>query len=310
MHNAREMMFGLGTPFEYLECSACGCLQLVDPPKDLAPFYPNEYYSFKPPTSRIGRGGGVILRMLKRARGEACLGRPSWLGNHLKRKFPRPELSAISRTVVHSHSKILDVGCGSGALLLELRELGFTALTGVDPFCPEPTCSNGIILLRRQIEDLVGTSWDLIMFHHSFEHVTNPLETLKSVRRLLAENGECLIRIPVVGWAWQHYGVNWVQLDAPRHFFLHSEESLRRVANDASLKIVKIEYDSTEYQFWGSELYTQDVSLSSIGSRNWQEMFDRKQVQDFRKRAEELNRQGRGDQAIFYLRTASKNLQS
>lgn len=309
VHHAREMMCGLRTPFQYLECSVCGCLQLMDPPVDLAPFYPDEYYSFKPRTSTLGWGSG-IMDAVKKVRGEACLGRPSLLGDYLKAKFPRPELDAISRTAVDRHSRILDVGCGSGKLLLELRELGFMMLTGVDLFCPATTSPDGIDLRKGRVEDLLGTSWDLIMFHHSFEHIPNPVETLTVVRHLLAEKGECLIRIPVVGWAWQHYGVNWAQLDAPRHFFLHSEESMRRVANDAGLTIVNVEYDSTEYQFWGSELNAQDISLASIGSKSWEEMFNRKQAQDFREKARELNRQGRGDQAIFYLRSSSRNLES
>lgn len=57
------------------------------------------------------------------------------------------------------------------------------------------------------------------MFHHSFEHIADPFETLCSVRRLLS-SGTCLIRIPIVdSWAWENYGVNWIQIDAPRHFF-------------------------------------------------------------------------------------------
>jgi len=34
--------------------------------------------------------------------------------------------------------------------------------------------------------------------------------------------GWCVIRIPTVSsFAWEHYREQWVQLDAPRHFFLH-----------------------------------------------------------------------------------------
>jgi len=281
----------------------------MDPPEDLAPFYPDEYYSFEPP-KHVHGWRAAILGTPRRMRGEAYFGRPSLLGNYLKAKLPRPELSAISRTTVNKHSRILDVGCGSGALLLELRELGFTSLAGVDPFYPATISYAGIEIRKCRIEDLLGTSWDLIMFHHSFEHVRNPVETLTTVRGLLAKGGECLLRIPVVGWAWQHYGVNWVQLDAPRHFFLHSEESLTRAANQAGLRVMKIEYDSTEFQFCGSELYVQDISLRSIGPRGSEETIGRKKAQEFRARAEELNRQGRGDQAAFFLRAALKRAQS
>lgn len=92
------------------------------------------------------------------------------------------------------------------------------------------------------------------MFHHSFEHISDPLEALETVRSLLAPNGRCLIRVPVVSWARNEYGANWVQIDAPRHFFLHTEKSMEILAEKVGLEITRVEYDSTEFQFWGSEL--------------------------------------------------------
>ena len=66
------------------------------------------------------------------------------------------------------------------------------------------------------------------MFHHSFEHLPDPIETLERVYRLMPSGGNCLIRIPLVSSeAWKKYGPHWVQLDAPRHFFLYSIESLK-----------------------------------------------------------------------------------
>ena len=47
IHQVRDMMFGLGRLFTYLECSDCRSLQLVDPPRDVKNFYPPDYYSFR-----------------------------------------------------------------------------------------------------------------------------------------------------------------------------------------------------------------------------------------------------------------------
>src|SRR5260221_2602514 len=46
-HAAREMMVGLRHKFEYLECGNWGCIQLVAPPKDLAQYYPRNYYAYQ-----------------------------------------------------------------------------------------------------------------------------------------------------------------------------------------------------------------------------------------------------------------------
>ena len=47
-HRAREMMFGLRDRFLYGECRDCGSLVLLDPPADLGPYYPPDYYSLSP----------------------------------------------------------------------------------------------------------------------------------------------------------------------------------------------------------------------------------------------------------------------
>jgi hypothetical protein len=65
----------------------------------------------------------------------------------------------------------------------------------------------------------------------------------------------------VSSYAWEHYGVKWVQLDAPRHFSLHPVESIRLLAKKAGLKVVNITHNSTSFQFWGSEQYERDIPL-------------------------------------------------
>ena len=56
--------------------------------------------------------------------------------------------------------------------------------------------------------------------------------------------------------------------------------------------------DSTALQFFGSEAYRRDVALTDPKIR---QIFGRKQIRDWLKRAERLNRQGRGDQTGFVL---------
>jgi hypothetical protein len=93
---------------------------------------------------------------------------------------------------------------------------------GIDPFLAEDIrYHNGLQILKKAIAELAN-EWDLIMFHHAFEHVPDPFETLQAASRLLSRHGVCLMRTPrVSSQAWERYGVNWVQIDAPRHFFIH-----------------------------------------------------------------------------------------
>jgi SAM-dependent methyltransferase len=55
------------------------------------------------------------------------------------------------------------------------------------------------------------------------------LRLQEAAASLLACKGIIVVRIPAVSsYAWERYGVAWMQLDAPRHFFLHSPKSMTR----------------------------------------------------------------------------------
>ena len=113
-----------------------------------------------------------------------------------------------------------------------------------------------------------------------------------------------LIRIPVVSAAWGEYGVDWVQLDAPRHLYLHTEKSLGLLADQAGFRITNVDYDSWSFQFWGSEQYRMDIPLRdprSYAVDPSRSSFTSAQMSAFQARAEEWNRDRRGDQACFFL---------
>jgi 2-polyprenyl-3-methyl-5-hydroxy-6-metoxy-1,4-benzoquinol methylase len=107
----------------------------------------------------------------------------------------------------------LDVGCGYGKLLLRMKRDGFLNLTGVDPYIEEDIhYRNGVKVFKKQIFELTE-QYDLIMSHHSLEHMAQPLEVLKKIYELLKPKKYAIIRIPVASsYSWRHYGVNWVAL--------------------------------------------------------------------------------------------------
>jgi SAM-dependent methyltransferase len=144
------------------------------------------------------------------------------------------------------------------------------------------------------------------MFHHSLEHIPDPERILKIAYDLLKPGGYCIIRIPTVSsYAWKNYGMKWVQLDAPRHFYLHSIKSIEILSRRTNFKLSNIIYDSTAFQFWGSEQYLQNITLTDphsylMNPKN--SLFSKKDILEFSKRAKELNAAKLGDQAVFYLK--------
>ena len=302
----KEMMFGFRDKFTYFECSKCGCLQIAEIPKNMGKYYPANYYSFKK-----GESSNFIKQILKRKKGEYALFKKGLIGKILYMKYPNPFFDMISRIGVNYNSRILDVGCGAGNLLYSLNETGFKNLVGVDPYIDGGVIDRGIKIFKKTIHELPDDQkFDLIISNHSFEHIPNQLETLFKISKILSEKGVCLIRMPVkTEYIWNRYGINWVQIDAPRHFFLHTLKSFELLVEKSGLIIQDAIFDSTEFQFWGSEQYKKGIPLKSENSYSVnpkKSIFTAKQIRAFRKLAKELNKNNQGDQAAFYLRRGEK----
>lgn len=305
-HLARESGFGWDEQFAYLECSACGCLQIADIPPDLARYYPAEYYSYTPPQFPAQN---ALMRWLKLQRTAYCLGGFNPVGWLVARAQGIPaHLDWLRRMRLRRDARILDVGCGAGELLLHLRSLGCTALTGVDPLLPQDIdYGNGLRIYKRSVED-IAPAFDLVMLNHTLEHLPDQDGALAQVRRLLPDGGWALCRIPLTGThAWRTYGVHWAQLDPPRHLYLHSRESFELLAQRHGFAVQQVLFDSTAFQFWGSEQNRQGIALYSDRSylhHPEAAPFTAEQIAEYEDKARQLNAANDGDQACFFLQKA------
>lgn len=96
--------------------------------------------------------------------------------------------------------RVIDIGCGPGYVLAQLAGEGFDCF-GID-FNPE------VIKVAREhfkiraevatIEELltINAQYDLALLIHVLEHVSDPAELLRSIRRLLASGGLVFIDLP------------------------------------------------------------------------------------------------------------------
>ena len=303
-YTAKEMMFGYGDKFSYFQCSICGCLQILEIPLNISKYYPSEYYSFN---TFLSHGLlYAIKNFAKKLRVSYAVFNKGILGKMIYQKFPDAGLRCLSEVDITLDSSILDVGCGSGRFLCELGEFGFRNLLGIDPFLKKDIkYRKGLRILRKSINDIVS-KWDLIIFNHSFEHVLYPHETMHAVSRLLAQEGVCVIRTPVVpSYFWEHYGVDWVQIDAPRHFFIYSIKAIEILAEKTDFVLRNVVYDSDAFDFWASEQYVKGIPLFSGQSYRISpshSIFSSRKIRDFLYKAKELNLQRRSGQAVFYLK--------
>ena len=304
---AKEMMIGTRDKFLYFQCKNCQCLQISEFPEDMSKYYQPNYYSFSLNNRNISM---VFFDKLRRIKYYLLLTNSTLLRNIVKFFFISNRFWIFEKLDINKRANILDVGCGNGKnFLYKLAEIGFENVHGCDPFLETPlTYDNGLQISKSDVFNIEG-SWDIITYHHSFEHIPNPLEQLKKVYELLKPDGVCIIRIPTVSsFAWEHYKLNWVQLDAPRHFFLHSTKSMRMLGEISNLELYETIFDSNQFQFSGSEKYLQGIALSSPKPKGILNFTKRKikQIQ-YRRKSKLLNKERIGDQAAFFFRKSSVN---
>lgn len=304
-------MFGSREEFVYFLCSTCGCLQIAAIPNNLAKYYPANYYSLTARQQRIYKPfPRAILERFRVA--NALFGRSDVLNDIAAQLVNLPsewsELGPILKScgIKNWRARFLDVGCGSWSWWLQgLKGLGFRTLFGVDPHIDSDVSIDGIHIHKGQIADLTGP-FDLITLHHSLEHIPDHIGTLEAIRGLLAPNGACLVRVPLVSsLVWEMYGTDWVELDAPRHLYLHSLKSIELTGQRAGLRLETTTFDSTAFEFYGSEQYRRGIALfadNSFGRNPSLSDFTYREMAQFSALAERANRERRGGRGCFLFR--------
>ena len=240
----KEKMFGIGESFEYFRCNACNCIQISEIPEDLSHYYPQNYYSFRPPQKRTIR---KHVKIFRNALFSKILG-----GFYETTIFTDYGLSYADRK-----KSILDIGSGNGVMLRNLSELGFKHLTGIDPFLSKEIRSKKFKLLKQEIQDITG-EFDIVMSHHSLEHMQDPHKFFAVVSQRLKDGGRLILRIPIFpNYIWDNFSVDWIQLDPPRHLYTFSIKGIEILCDMAGLSIKEISYDGQPWSYAATE-YCQD----------------------------------------------------
>lgn len=295
-------MFGLKEPFTYFKCAKCGCLQISQFPANMDKYYPASYYSFS-----------AIDKFIKKI---------SWF-----KKLQFNQLSGYRKSVLgaiasfgyksdfykwcrllnlkNKNSKILDVGCGSGQLLKKFYQLGFSNLTGIDPFIEKDIYYNHHFRVLKKDVFEVDETYDVIMLHHSLEHMPNQADILKRLYELLNPNGKLLIRIPVMSDPlFKKYGTNLVNLDAPRHFFIHSVKSIKTLLAETGFSVYATIFDGVLFDIIASEQYKNDISIYDERSyfvNREKSIFTNSQIRQFKKEIKALNAKQQGSSIALFI---------
>jgi 2-polyprenyl-3-methyl-5-hydroxy-6-metoxy-1,4-benzoquinol methylase len=145
---------------------------------------------------------------------------------------------------VPTGKRLLDVGCGGGWFLRICKKLGATE-QGVEPseYAAYLAQKQGLRVFCGTLESYVeqvsaDMQFDIITASHVIEHVPEPVETLRAMRRLLAPGGFAWTAVPnanypicraLKGW--------WVSSDLPYHLMHFTPASMAEAGRRAGLKV-------------------------------------------------------------------------
>ena len=106
------------------------------------------------------------------------------------------------KDVIKPNWDIIDIGCAAGLFLdycHKAHDVPSLRLWGTEycrPFAAFAKHEYGINIID-EVNDMTPLKWDLIALYHVFEHMQNPLKTLKMLRSHLNRGGLMYISIPV-----------------------------------------------------------------------------------------------------------------
>lgn len=142
------------------------------------------------------------------------------------------------------HGRLLDVGCGSGRWLMEMRERGWT-VEGVDfdENAVKLARQNGLKVECGSLEqqNYPDVYFDAVTLNHVIEHVPDPVRTLSECARVLKPEGKLVLFTPNnTSLSHRLFKEYWRGLEPPRHLHIFSMKSLWRALDLAGFQEVTV----------------------------------------------------------------------
>ncbi len=222
--NMRDRLFGAKGVWNILRCKNASCdLLWLDPqpvPEDTGKLYVGSYYTHQAP----------VLSTFKR----------------LSRSLKMSRLGTIFWSAMYHQGEkkgsLLEVGCGSGLYLSEMRSLGWD-VQGIDfdEAAVKTAASHFGLKVRCTSLEHAGFkegSFDAITANHVVEHIHDPLSLLKECKRILKPGGRLVITCPnAKSLAHGIFKEACYHLDPPRHLYSFSRSNLSALAQKAGFRV-------------------------------------------------------------------------
>lgn len=231
LYRARDILYKISPQiFSVVRCTACGLVYVNPRPteKEIENFYPQTYHPYQ----------------------------------------PHEETKPLYKEPMNPTKRILDLGCGSGSFLEKLHERNpSAALFGLDfsPHAAETTRRKGFPVVQGTLADAhyADNYFDEVYLKHVLEHIHDPMDLLKQIRRILKPGGSVIIMVPNFrSFSRMLFGKFWYALETPRHLYHFTPSTATKMFKQAGFSRVDIRYTPTP------KFVLQSLSLLTRGKRN------------------------------------------
>ncbi|MBF0318669.1 MAG: class I SAM-dependent methyltransferase [Nitrospirae bacterium] len=206
----------------YLQCTSCGCKSVRFRPavESLTRFYSSSYwYEYqqvhKCPTIEERYEGDMLDRI------------PHYI-NWIRGLRPPP-------------CSVLEIGCGNGRLLFELKQAGYQC-TGVEmdeSLAALVTDKTGIQVHHGSFPPEAGPNYDLIAVIDVLEHAPGQIDFVQNVKSRLSTSGKALVHCPVLDTL--EASIQFRHMYNPlSHLWIHNSGSFVKLWQGVGLSAVKI----------------------------------------------------------------------
>lgn len=160
---------------------------------------------------------------------------------HLIKNIALQHKLNLINSLQNQKGNLLDIGAGTGDFLKVAMHDEWQT-TGI-----EPSEKAKAIALQKGVSFAENTaaleshSFDIITMWHVLEHVPNPEEQIKELKRLLKSTGTILIAVPNFNsYDAKHYGNFWAAYDVPRHLWHFSKTAIQKLFKQEDLILEKV----------------------------------------------------------------------
>lgn len=165
----------------------------------------------------------------------------------------RVQLELIKSRLIKG-SEILEIGGGEGIFLETLKNDYNVELVEPSKSASKRAKARGIKVYNDYFQNLsFEKRYDLLCMSHVLEHIDEPIETIKSFKKVIRSKGFILLtQTNYKGFMPSLLKEDWYAWAPDQHFWHFSIEGIKYLANELELKVVTYKYSRL---FHGASIY-------------------------------------------------------